>query len=156
MRSADGRGPLWWAYETCNTAMVNLLKQYGQDPESTDTDAQGVHRPPSLRKASHMACDLRACWQTPRMAEWKTNYLIGRSFGGGCFIFCARFQNLEDICHVRKGARARLMLGPFAFFFFVFFLYIFCISRVSCIFSLVPYAGILYSHPHPLLSAVYI
>eukprot|EP00667_Euglena_gracilis_P022860 EG_transcript_25599 len=47
VRSADGRGPLWWAYESCNTAMVNLLKQYGQDPESTDTDAQGV-RPKDL------------------------------------------------------------------------------------------------------------
>ena len=36
IRSADGRGPLWWAYEHRNKKIVKLLKKYGADPMAED------------------------------------------------------------------------------------------------------------------------
>merc|ERR1712178_136604 len=35
-RSADGRGPLFWAYEFDRAYIVDTLKSMGADPEATD------------------------------------------------------------------------------------------------------------------------
>lgn len=35
-RAADGRGPLFWAYEFDRPYLVNLLKSLGADPDATD------------------------------------------------------------------------------------------------------------------------
>ena len=40
IRSADGRGPLWWAYEHRRFDMVNMLLQSGAD--ATAVDAKGI------------------------------------------------------------------------------------------------------------------
>ena len=47
MRSADGRGVLWWAYEHENMQMVELLVKYGSWVE--DRDAYGL-KPHHLQK----------------------------------------------------------------------------------------------------------
>ena len=39
MRSKDGRGPMWWAYESRNDEVVKLLKKIGLP--DTDKDANG-------------------------------------------------------------------------------------------------------------------
>ncbi|KAJ1447428.1 Oligosaccharyl transferase STT3 subunit-domain-containing protein [Pelagophyceae sp. CCMP2097] len=36
MRAADGRGPLWWAYENDQPGMVDALVAYGADADATD------------------------------------------------------------------------------------------------------------------------
>ena len=36
MRSEDGRGPLWWAYEYDRPDMVHLLVENGADLDATD------------------------------------------------------------------------------------------------------------------------
>ena len=36
IRSEDGRGPMWWAYEFGRTKMIDLLKQAGVSEERTD------------------------------------------------------------------------------------------------------------------------
>lgn len=38
LRSADGRGPLWWAYEAGKSEMAALLLAAGADPEATDNE----------------------------------------------------------------------------------------------------------------------
>merc|ERR1711871_683199 len=38
IRSSDGRGPLWWAYEHRNKKIVKLLKNNGADPKAKDKD----------------------------------------------------------------------------------------------------------------------
>ena len=40
IRSKDGRGPMWWAFEKMNQDVVSLLTEVGVP--STDTDANGV------------------------------------------------------------------------------------------------------------------
>ena len=40
IRSEDGRGPMWWAYEYKQKKLVQLLKKLGVDDERTD--ANGV------------------------------------------------------------------------------------------------------------------
>ena len=40
IRSADGRGPLWWAYESGNSDIVKLLKMAGAREDARD--ANGV------------------------------------------------------------------------------------------------------------------
>ena len=37
VRSKDGRGPLWWAHERGDDAIVDLLLEYGADPEQKDS-----------------------------------------------------------------------------------------------------------------------
>jgi|UniRef100_A0A7S4LN10 hypothetical protein len=50
LRSGDGRGPMWWAYETCDEELVSWLEErYGLDPKTSDTDAKGL-RPQDLCK----------------------------------------------------------------------------------------------------------
>ena len=36
IRSGDGRGPLWWAYEHKNKKIVKLLKKHGADKNALD------------------------------------------------------------------------------------------------------------------------
>lgn len=36
MRSADGRGPMWWAYEYKRPRMIELMKKLGVSDERTD------------------------------------------------------------------------------------------------------------------------
>ena len=36
IRSEDGRGPMWWAYEYGRTNMIKILKQVGVSEERTD------------------------------------------------------------------------------------------------------------------------
>jgi dolichyl-diphosphooligosaccharide--protein glycosyltransferase len=38
LRSADGRGPLWWAYEAGRAEIAKLLLAAGADPEATDSE----------------------------------------------------------------------------------------------------------------------
>ena len=38
VRSADGRGPLWWAHEFGREHIVELLLENGADPEQEDKD----------------------------------------------------------------------------------------------------------------------
>ena len=40
LRSEDGRGPLWWAYEHKRKDIIRLLLASGADPEAKD--AQGI------------------------------------------------------------------------------------------------------------------
>ena len=40
LRSEDGRGPLWWAYEQKRKDIISLLLASGADPEAKD--AQGI------------------------------------------------------------------------------------------------------------------
>ncbi len=40
LRSADGRGPLFWAYEYQQPAAVALLLQAGADPDARDADGK--------------------------------------------------------------------------------------------------------------------
>ena len=40
MRSSDGRGPMWWAFESRNQDMVKLLMEYGVG--HSDKDARGL------------------------------------------------------------------------------------------------------------------
>jgi len=47
VRSSDGRGPMWWAYESGNFAIVELLKKLGLSDK--DRDMHGK-RPVDLRK----------------------------------------------------------------------------------------------------------
>lgn len=47
VRSSDGRGPMWWAYESNNMAIVELLKKLGLSDK--DRDKHGK-RPVDLRK----------------------------------------------------------------------------------------------------------
>ena len=46
LRSADGRGPLWWAYEAGKTEVAALLLAAGADPEATDSEGM---RPVDLK-----------------------------------------------------------------------------------------------------------
>jgi len=47
LRSNDGRGALWWAYEKGDQAIIDLLLEHGADPEAKDS--QGL-RPTDMRK----------------------------------------------------------------------------------------------------------
>ena len=47
IRSEDGRGPMWWAYEFGRTKMIDLLKQAGVSEERTDRNGL---RPPEVRR----------------------------------------------------------------------------------------------------------
>jgi dolichyl-diphosphooligosaccharide--protein glycosyltransferase len=47
IRSSDGRGPLWWAYEHRNKKIVKLLKNNGADPKAKDKDGL---KPKSMMK----------------------------------------------------------------------------------------------------------
>jgi len=47
VRSADGRGPMWWAYEHGRTDMVKLLMTNGADPNAIDSKGK---KPASLMK----------------------------------------------------------------------------------------------------------
>ena len=38
LRSEDGRGPMWWAYENKRPRMIELLKKLGVSDERTDQD----------------------------------------------------------------------------------------------------------------------
>merc|ERR1712167_230664 len=38
IRSGDGRGPLWWAYEHKNKKIVKLLKKHGADKNALDSE----------------------------------------------------------------------------------------------------------------------
>jgi hypothetical protein len=40
VRSADGRGPLWWAHEYNQPEMVKMLLNAGADPADTDGDGK--------------------------------------------------------------------------------------------------------------------
>merc|ERR1711998_648680 len=40
IRSGDGRGPLWWAYETQNTEMIKILKKYGARDDARDAEGK--------------------------------------------------------------------------------------------------------------------
>merc|ERR1712187_737337 len=47
MRTSDGRGPMWWAYETGNKKIVRILKKLGVSEQ--DTDRNHSHRWISVR-----------------------------------------------------------------------------------------------------------
>merc|ERR1711907_571868 len=47
LRSADGRGPLWWAYEKGNSKMIKMLKKAGASEDETDKDGM---KPADLAK----------------------------------------------------------------------------------------------------------
>ena len=47
VRSGDGRGPLWWAYEHGRTDMVKLLMTNGADPNAIDSKGK---KPQSMMK----------------------------------------------------------------------------------------------------------
>ena len=57
LRSEDGRGPLFWAYEYAQFPLVDFLLERGADPEALDVNQQtpqdllppGAKRPPSNR-----------------------------------------------------------------------------------------------------------
>lgn len=49
MRSSDGRGPMWWAYESDNDKIVRILKKVGVSDK--DTDRNGL-TPLDLMKIS--------------------------------------------------------------------------------------------------------
>jgi len=36
VRSGDGRGPLWWAYEKGNSEIIQLLKKHGARDDARD------------------------------------------------------------------------------------------------------------------------
>ena len=40
IRSGDGRGPLWWAYEHKNKKTVKLLKKHGADKNAIDSEGK--------------------------------------------------------------------------------------------------------------------
>ena len=40
IRSGDGRGPLWWAYEHKNKKIVKLLKKHGADKNAIDSEGK--------------------------------------------------------------------------------------------------------------------
>ena len=40
IRSGDGRGPLWWAYEHKNKKIVKLLKKHGADKNALDSEGK--------------------------------------------------------------------------------------------------------------------
>eukprot|EP00588_Corethron_pennatum_P016598 CAMPEP_0194302590 /NCGR_PEP_ID=MMETSP0171-20130528/442_1 /TAXON_ID=218684 /ORGANISM="Corethron pennatum, Strain L29A3" /LENGTH=81 /DNA_ID=CAMNT_0039053109 /DNA_START=13 /DNA_END=258 /DNA_ORIENTATION=+ len=40
VRSADGRGPMWWAYEFKNEAAVRVLLKHGVSFKEKDKDGQ--------------------------------------------------------------------------------------------------------------------
>lgn len=48
MRSSDGRGPLWWAYENNNKEMIALLKKFGA--KETEKDKNGKRPRDLLRQ----------------------------------------------------------------------------------------------------------
>jgi len=52
MRSGDGRGPLWWAYEYGRASMIQLLKDMGAPPDALDANGKRPRDlgPASLRK----------------------------------------------------------------------------------------------------------
>jgi hypothetical protein len=47
VRSADGRGPMWWAYEYKRPRMIEIMQRLGASEERTDKN--GV-RPTDLRR----------------------------------------------------------------------------------------------------------
>jgi dolichyl-diphosphooligosaccharide--protein glycosyltransferase len=40
MRSEDGRGPLWWAYEMKNKEAIALLKKFGAKESERDRNGK--------------------------------------------------------------------------------------------------------------------
>jgi dolichyl-diphosphooligosaccharide--protein glycosyltransferase len=40
MRSSDGRGPMWWAFEYKRTKIVDILKKMGVSDQLTDAEGR--------------------------------------------------------------------------------------------------------------------
>jgi ankyrin repeat protein len=54
-RSADGRGPLWWAYEYNQPELVKVLLDAGADPNERDGDGKRPQEVTNVGPTEYMA-----------------------------------------------------------------------------------------------------
>ena len=56
LRSADGRGPLFWAYEANNEAAIEMLKKAGASEEFQDADGKTCTNFEHGQMTEYMVC----------------------------------------------------------------------------------------------------